>query len=755
MSLFKKKAKINLPDDLVVKVDFNQNDHDQQKLVEDQIEALAKYQESQAEEYVIGETYPIMQIGTAQRLLTMIAESMSADMAPLMVNLDFLEQLDGRHGINQEHRYGVDISVDYAFKNLTVPVLTDLFNNDNYDDWDFEAKKTIAQAIVDNCASGKDIISGDLAVVPDDEPINGEEVVIETKTPSGMLSSNDDTLNNPANKKSDHQEDNQPPKEVVNPVVKAETTKASGDHKDTPRPPQVNEQELGPSKSKPLSPASKSASSKNLEDKAQSSNQRPFNQVAQVEVLLPRFEVEEVPAVSPDDPGYVDYRMNERAKQNNQAITQVEQQINVSLAKNQFELSVQYQEAVDQKVKERDQAAPLDRKQIRQDVLKSSQKSLEQDKKLLKDKIDGIRDGKIADAQATFDRLKKSAENEADTTYKQSAAQLMVNQQKSAEKKITEVLSEAEKEHKSDLSEYRGSLFKTSETDLRAHLMALQEQAQAQGSKIMQTLLEGNAAFEAQVNGEHSNALNAATATFRAQTNWQHVSDTENEVSRLKAKNAELQTVKAKLETHVEGLKSDNQQQLTEATQLKSQLEQLVNDNKTQSERLDKLISAATGKDASAAGMSTNELLSAILLGQYRQTGVPSVSTTNPTPTSEETQKQSEKIKWGKIAIFMMVGLLFLVGVGFWINQHDQATASAQRETQAAFSRKLSAVESQATTQSKLAQSASQTSAENQSKLDATESAYKQRMKDFESGAAMAARQNSTQISSANRTATK
>ncbi len=35
----------------------------------------------------------------------------------------------GRHGVNHEHRYDVDIAIDWQAKNLTVLVLKDLFNN--------------------------------------------------------------------------------------------------------------------------------------------------------------------------------------------------------------------------------------------------------------------------------------------------------------------------------------------------------------------------------------------------------------------------------------------------------------------------------------------------------------------------------------------------------------------------------------------------------------------------------------------------
>lgn len=102
-----------------------------------------------------------------------------------------------------------------------------------------------------------------------------------------------------------------------------------------------------------------------------------------------------------------------------------------------------------------------------------------------------------------------------------------------------------------------------------------------------------------------------------------------------------------------------------------------------------------------------------------------------------------------------MAGGLLLGGTGFWINQRDQEMASAQRSAQSQLSRKLAIIESQASSQSKAAQSSSRTSAENQAKLESAESVYKQRMKDFEKGAAMAAKQTSTQSSSADTTNTK
>ncbi|WAD02945.1 hypothetical protein ORR04_12640 (plasmid) [Levilactobacillus brevis] len=138
--------------------------------------------------------------------------------------------------------------------------------------------------------------------------------------------------------------------------------------------------------------------------------------------------------------------------------------------------------------------------------------------------------------------------------------------------------------------------------------------------------------------------MNAATANYRSQTNWKHVSDAENEVNRLKAQNAELHKTKAQLKTSVDELKNEKQQELTKATQLKSQVEQLTTDNKVQSERLDKLISTATGKETSTAGMSTNELLTTILLGQYRQTGTGQV----PAPTTNSASNPVSKKTGGK-----------------------------------------------------------------------------------------------------------
>ena len=388
---------------------------------------------------------------------------------------------------------------------------------------------------------------------------------------------------------------------------------------------------------------------------------------------------------------------------------------------------------------------------IRQVVLDQSHQSLEQEQKNLRKKVNVIRDNKIAEAQATFDRLKSKAEQEADSTYSQGAQQLTVDYQKQAEDKLASALSDGQKAHEKDLAKYRDSLSKTSETDLRAQLLALQEQAQTKGSNIIQSLLAGNETFEAQVNSEHSNALNAATANYRSQTNWKHVSDAENEVNRLKAQNAELHKTKAQLKTSVDELKNEKQQELTKATQLKSQVEQLTTDNKVQSERLDKLISTATGKETSTAGMSTNELLTTILLGQYRQTGTGQV----PAPTTNSASNPVSKKNWGKAAGVLMAGGLLLGGTGFWINQRDQEMASAQRSAQSQLSRKLAIVESQANSQSKSAQSSSRTSAENQAKLESAESVYKQRMKDFEKGAAMAAKQTSTQSSSADTTNTK
>lgn len=748
MSLFRKR-KVELPDDLVVKTDFTNNDNDQQELVQAQLKNLEKLQTGAKEPYVVTSTYPVMRIGTAQRLLTKVAESMSADMNPINVTLDFLEQIDGRHGVNQEHRYDVDIAIDYAFKNLTVPVLKDLFNNDNYDDWDFATKTVLAKAIVDNCAAGKDIIAGDLAKVPDTEPLNGEEVVIETVTPSGMLSV--ETANmNPSEKtyadSGDHREVQEPTSQELDTPAPAGSTQVGN-------MPGLSQSEATAEQPHQRStvPTPDSETQKQSEPNTKKEAERPFNQVAQVEILLPRFEVQDVPAVSPDDPRYVQYRMNERAKQNNQAIEQVENQINASLTKSQFDLSVNYQKIVDQKIEKREETDPLDMERIRQSVLDQDHQSLEQDQKALQKKVDTVRDNKIAEAQATFERLKRKAEQEADSTYSQGAQQLTADYQKYATKKLMDTLSDGQKAHEKDLAKYRESLSKTSETDLRAQLLALQEQAQTKGSNIIQSLLAGNETFEAQVNSEHSNALNAATANYRSQTNWKHVSDAENEVNRLKAQNAELHKTKAQLKTSVDELKNEKQQELTKATQLKSQVEQLTTDNKVQSERLDKLISTVTGKETSTAGMSTNELLTTILLGQYRQTGTGQV----PAPTTNSASNPVSKKDWGKAAGVLMAGGLLLGGTGFWINQRDQEMASAQRSAQSQLSRKLAIVESQANSQSKAAQSSSRTSAENQAKLESAESVYKQRMKDFEKGAAMAAKQTSTQSSSADTTNTK
>lgn len=748
MSLFRKR-KVELPDDLVVKTGFTNNDNDQQELVQTQLKNLEKLQTEAKEPYVVTSTYPVMRIGTAQRLLTKVAESMSADMNPINVTLDFLEQIDGRHGVNQEHRYDVDIAIDYAFKNLTVPVLKDLFNNDNYDDWDFATKTVLAKAIVDNCAAGKDIIAGDLAKVPDTEPLNGEEVVIETVTPSGMLSV--ETANmNPSEKtyadSGDHREVQEPTSQELDTPAPAGSTQVGN-------MPGLSQSEATAEQPHQRStvPTPDSETQKQSEPNTKKEAERPFNQVAQVEILLPRFEVQDVPAVSPDDPGYVQYRMNERAKQNNQAIEQVENQINASLTKSQFDLSVNYQKIVDQKIEKREETYPLDMERIRQSVLDQDHQSLEQDQKALQKKVDTVRDNKIAEAQATFERLKRKAEQEADSTYSQGAQQLTADYQKHATKKLMDALSDGQKAHEKDLAKYRDSLSKTSETDLRAQLLALQEQAQTKGSNIIQSLLAGNETFEAQVNSEHSNALNAATANYRSQTNWKHVSDAENEVNRLKAQNAELHKTKAQLKTSVDELKDEKQQGLTKATQLKSQVEQLTTDNKVQSERLDKLISTATGKETSTAGMSTNELLTTILLGQYRQTGTGQV----PAPTTNSASNPVSKKDWGKAAGVLMAGGLLLGGTGFWINQRDQEMASAQRSAQSQLSRKLAIVESQANSQSKSAQSSSRTSAENQAKLESAESVYKQRMKDFEKGAAMAAKQAATQSSSADTTNTK
>lgn len=748
MSLFRKR-KVELPDDLVVKTDFTNNDNDQQELVQNQVKSLEQIQTEAKEPYVVTSTYPVMRIGTAQRLLTKVAESMSADMNPINVTLDFLEQIDGRHGVNQEHRYDVGIAVDYAFKNLTVPVLRDLFNNDNYDDWDFATKTVLAKAIVDNCAAGKDIIAGDLAKVPDTEPLNGEEVVIETVTPSGMLSGENADLNPMEHThmiSDDRGETKGPTNQVPDtqvPVGSAQVGNptASGNSEATAEQPHQRS----------TVPTPDSETQKQSEPNTKKEAERPFNQVAQVEILLPRFEVQDVPAVSPDDPGYVQYRMNERAKQNNQAIDQVENQINASLTKSQFDLSVNYQKIVDQKIEKREETAPLDVDHIRQVVLDQNHQSLEQEQKNLRKKVDVIRDNKIAEAQATFDRLKRKAEQEADSTYSQGAQQLTADYQTHATKKLMDALSDGQKAHEKDLAKYRDSLSKTSETDLRAQLLALQEQAQTKGSTIIQSLLDGNETFEAQVNSEHSNALNAATANYRSQTNWKHVSDAENEVNRLKAQNAELHKTKAQLETSVDELKNEKQQALTNTTQLKAQIEQLTTDNKVQSERLDKLISTATGKETSTAGMSTNELLTTILLGQYRQTGTGQI----PAPKTNSASNSVSKKNWGKAASVLMAGGLLLGGTGFWINQRDQEMASAQRAAQSQLSRKLAIVESQANSQSKAAQSSSRADEENKAKLESAESVYKQRMKDFENGAAMASKQAATQSSSADTTNTK
>lgn len=748
MSLFRKR-KVELPDDLVVKTDFTNNDNDQQELVQNQVTSLEQIQTEAKEPYVVTSTYPVMRIGTAQRLLTKVAESMSADMNPINVTLDFLEQIDGRHGVNQEHRYDVDIAIDYAFKNLTVPVLKDLFNNDNYDDWDFATKTVLAKAIVDNCAAGKDIIAGDLAKVPDTEPLNGEEVVIETVTPSGMLSVETANMNPSENTyadSGDHREIQEPTSQELDIPTPAGSTQVGN-------MPGLRQSEATAEQPHQRStvPTPDSETQKQSEPNTKKEAERPFNQVAQVEILLPRFEVQDVPAVSPDDPGYVQYRMNERAKQNNQAIDQVENQINASLTKSQFDLSVNYQKIVDQKIEKREETAPLDVDHIRQVVLDQNHQSLEQEQKNLRKKVNVIRGNKIAEAQATFDRLKSKAEQEADSTYSQGAQQLTADYQTHATKKLMDALSDGQKAHEKDLAKYRDSLSKTSETDLRAQLLALQEQAQTKGSTIIQSLLDGNETFEAQVNSEHSNALNAATANYRSQTNWKHVSDAENEVNRLKAQNAELHKTKAQLETSVDELKNEKQQALTNTTQLKAQIEQLTTDNKVQSERLDKLISTATGKETVTAGMSTNELLTTILLGQYRQTGTGQT----PAETSNSASNPVSKKSWGKAAGVLMAGGLLLGGTGFWINQRDQEMASAQRSAQSQLSRKLAIVESQANSQSKTAQSSSRTSAENQAKLESAESVYKQRMKDFEKGAAMAAKQTSTQSSSADTTNTK
>ena len=531
-----------MPNDVFVTLSFDENDNQRQE----QIEAIiADFTSAPSdEEPPLVRSFPAASLPTAEKLLEALKKQIvDEDVADIKVDLTLNSQSPQGRRTKVTKILEVAWTLSYDFDNLSVPLLQDIFNNPDYIGDDYAVKAEIAQSILTEL---EDVVSTDhLAVLPTEEEADENPVKITTKAHAAEVA---------AVKKVD----TKPVTKPVTPAAPANTT------------PQVAPVAPQPA----VAPVTNSGSqnlphSRKVIHAAEADTDSVLPQVS-----LPYFDVSDLPVAAPEDAGYVPYALNERRKQYNQRIKQLETRLTQDVRRRFQLLNADYERDIKSRLQETKQALTPDTQAIKTAQIAQLQPDKDRQVAQATQRAETQKAQEIALAQQQFEAAKQKAEQRAAQQISHDTAEI----EKDFAEKGTAALKKAIQKAQQDADKQVATYEQQLNQDALGEQQAAVSEWLADSAKVGQQLLESLQTelhrYEHQANQTHLDAMQTAAAKHNTEINLQEVHHQAEEVENLKTrlqavqdKNLALQGTNQKLQNDVTDMK---QKLLDQATQVQA-----------------------------------------------------------------------------------------------------------------------------------------------------------------------------------------
>ncbi|WP_288528776.1 hypothetical protein [uncultured Secundilactobacillus sp.] len=545
----KKWRKGTVPNDVFVTLSFDENDSQRQ----DQIQAIiADFTKApNDEEPPLVRSFPAASLPTAEQLLAALKKQIvDEDVADIKVGMTLNSQYFQGRKTKVTKILEVDWTLSYDFDNLSVPLLQDIFNNPDYISDDYAVKAEIAQSILTEL---EDVVPNDhLAVLPTEEEADENPVKITTRTHAAEVA---------AAKK-------------VDPTPITPTTASADSDNESPQ--------VAPVSPKPVTKPVATSSTQDLPQsrKVIHAVEADTDSVLP-QVSLPYFDVSDLPVAAPEDAGYVPYALNERRKQYNQRIKQLETRLTQDVRRRFQLLNADYERDIKSRLQETRQALTPDTQAIKTAQIAQLQPDKERQVAQATQRAETQKAQEIALAQQQFEAAKQKAEQRAAQQISHDTAAIEKNFAEKGTAALKTAIEKAQQAADKQIATYEQQL----NQDALGEQQAAVSEWLADSAKVGQQLLESLQGelhrYERQATQTHLDAMQTAAAKHNTEINLQEVHHQAEEVENLKTrlqavqdKNLALQGTNQKLQNNVTDMKEKLLEQATNSQTQAQQKEQ-------------------------------------------------------------------------------------------------------------------------------------------------------------------------------------
>lgn len=598
---FKRKKRFTFTDPLIVKMTFDQEyDPENNETVRQIIDDIAPQEQDQGLQ-PISETLPFATFQTAEDLFERIRDDIAAPNATV-VSFEELAvyEYNADKRINKSNPEELlvisDFEIGYDYQNLTKIIFEDIFNNVDNADIEYNEKLQYVQSIKKAYQDSLNVGEDDIARIPDmTEANSGEEVDLNVPSfaynggqPNVFPVTDSGETLPPANAEDKEQENGgiidfggEFSDSNSGVTVSEEQAPFNNDWQQEEFPVHVPDT---PSQSvqddMAVTPTAENLAAQAME---------------KGNVIAPKFDIETLASVPPEDPNYVLYMLNESKKNLNKVLRADEDKINAQNARTILNIQTENNEAVQQSV----EAFKADNTS-----LDNLHDQVEQEIKIQKDseytnrqqELLNIKDQELNQAKSEYEAQVTKINQNYDSGILNLAQQLKEKYEQLAQDTYSSEFDRVSSQLNADADKiYQANKIKY---DIATQDSILDLVTKAQGT-LKQVFDECSLNLEQQrqtFEKAHLEALDSKTAADRAEAEKKHMVAPYEQNRQLQATLTEIKTQLSKTEADRDGLERQNQDLKANLVNLQELLKQaqskpqILPDSNSKDNPLDELI---------------------------------------------------------------------------------------------------------------------------------------------------------------------
>lgn len=576
---FHKKKELAITDPLLLKIvfksEFDPDSNDQIREIIDQV-SDAEASQSQSP---LSETLPYASFKTAEDLFSKLREMAAQNAQAISFQYAAIWEYDSTSKVNNDNPTEMitieNFEVGYDYQNLTKSIFEEIFNDINNADVSYDDKVDYCKQIQRAYQESTNVSNNDIARIPEIQETENGMVALDVPS---FSYEEEDLQDNQTDYDSHSVYDPQTAtfsqsQADSTPVDPAEEGRSFFDQNPDPKAPVSEDIHREPENSAPMSPVADASRSQakrmdatnQIALKTNTASQRGY-------VAAPRFDIETLAAVAPEDEGFVNYMLNERKKHLNGILTSSEEKVNAKNTQDILNIETHNDNLIKQavdgfKVKSdtRDSLATEIHQQLSvakkrelaekgSTLAQETKKLLEQAKKEYEASKQQINEQHDNDLEALQQSLVQKYEDLANQQYQERFANLTEELQTGAEKVRQQNILKFEVSLQNDI------------TDIVTDSHDVLEQ-------VYDDCLHDLADFQTQVTVQHTNALQARAADSRAEASRKQMIAPFEENRELTETSAELREQISKLEAEKAGLQKQNSTLEADASHAQNLLE--------------------------------------------------------------------------------------------------------------------------------------------------------------------------------------